>query len=299
MLIYIKLILTSLFWAGTFIAGSILGRENGVVSPFSAAFLRFAVAAGPLVFLTWRKEKRLRPLRYSDIVVVLLLALTGVFLYHFLFLKGLQKVQPSRASVIIATSPVFITFFSAVFFKEKLTMLKFAGIALSVFGAVFVITEGKLSMIFNKGFGKGEMCIVGCLICWVIYSLLGKAYIEKLSGLVIVCYSVVLGMIMLFIPAAFGGLFSEISTYTLTKDWTSILYLGIFGTVVGYVWYYDGLKQVGPVRTAQFINLIPIFTVLLSSLILKERITISLLAGTVLVLSGVYLTNKRPNYKRA
>jgi drug/metabolite transporter (DMT)-like permease len=228
----------------------------------------------------------------------MLLALTGVFLYHFLFLTGLQKVEPSRASIIIATSPVFITLFSAFLFREKLTILKFAGIILSVLGAIFVITEGKLSAIFKKGFGTGELCILGCLICWVIYSLLGKASIEKLSGLVMVCYSVVLGAIMLFVPAVFDGLFSEIPTYTITRDWTSIVYLAVFGTVVGYVWYYDGLKQIGPVRASQFINFIPVFTIFLSCLILKERITMTLLTGTVLVLSGVYLTNKRPDNQK-
>ncbi len=298
MLIYIKLLLTSIFWAGTFIAGRVLGREDGAVSPFCAAFLRFLFASVPLVIVTRLREKKLPGLKRNEIAPVVLLALSGVFLYHFLFLTGLETIASSRASLIIATCPVFITLFSAFLFKEKLTTVKLAGIVLSVFGAVFVITEGKIADIFTKGFGKGELCIFGCVICWTIYSLVGKAMIHRLSSLVMVTYSVLLGTIMLFVPAVFGDLFADISRYTFSKDWSAIIYLAVFGTVISYVWYYDGLKKVGPVRTCQFINFIPVFTVIIAFLILNEKITISLIIGAVLVLTGVFLTNTKINFSK-
>ncbi len=298
MLIYIRLLLTSIFWAGTFIAGRVLGREDGTVTPFCAAFLRFFFASIPLVIVTRLKEKALPGLKGNEIAPVILLALSGVFLYHFLFLTGLKTIESSRASLIVATCPVFITLFSAFFFKEKLTVVKLAGIVLSVFGAVFVITEGKLADIFTKGFGEGELCIFGCVICWTIYSLVGKAMLHRLSSLVMVTYSVLLGAVMLFIPAILEGLFSEITKYTLSKDFSAIIYLAVFGTVIGFVWYYDGLKKVGPVKTSQFINFIPVFTVILAFLILNEKITISLIIGAILVLTGVFLTNARFNFSK-
>ena len=298
MLIYAKLLLTVIFWAGTFIAGSILGREGGPVSPFCAAFLRFAFASIPLVIITLLKEKTLPRLKFPEIAAVIMLALSGVFVYHFLFLTGLETIESSRASLIVATCPVFITFFSTLFFKEKLTTIKLAGIFLSVFGAVFVITEGKLNEIFTRGFGKGELCIFGCVLCWATYSLIGKAMLHKLSGLIMVTYSVVLGAVMLFIPAVFDNLLTDISSYTLYKDWPAVIYLAIFGTVIGYVWFYEGIKIVGPVKAAQFINFIPVFTVILAFIILKEKITVSLIAGTVLVLTGVFLTNSKFSFAK-
>ncbi len=298
MLIYVKLLLTSIFWAGTFIAGRVLGREEGAVTPFCAAFLRFFFASIPLVIITRLKEKALPRLKRNEIAPVILLALSGVFLYHFLFLTGLKRIESSRASLIIATCPVFITLFSVFLFKERLTLLKLAGIILSVFGAFFVITQGKLTDVFKKGLGTGELCIFGCVICWTIYSLVGKAMLHRLSGLVMVTYSVLLGTIMLFIPAAFGNLFADITSYNFSKDWSAIIYLAIFGTVISYVWYYDGLKIIGPVKASQFINFIPVFTVILAFLILKERITISLLVGTVCVLTGVLLINTKFNFSK-
>jgi len=73
--------------------------------------------------------------------------------------------------------------------------------------------------------------------------------------------------------------------------WLSLFYLGFFGTVIGFVWYYEGIKALGPTKASLFINFVPISAVLLAFLILDEPITPSLLVGTILVSSGVYLTN--------
>jgi len=67
----------------------------------------------------------------------------------------------------------------------------------------------------------------------------------------------------------------------------------VFGTVIGFVWFYEGVKLIGPTRAGLFINIVPISAVVLAFLILQEPITWSLAAGAILVLSGVYLTNKK------
>ena len=78
----------------------------------------------------------------------------------------------------------------------------------------------------------------------------------------------------------------------LIVDWMGLLYLGLFGTVLGFVWYNEGVYHIGPTRASQFINLIPITSIGLGFLILGEDITFSLVIGSVLVISGVYLTNR-------
>jgi drug/metabolite transporter (DMT)-like permease len=76
-------------------------------------------------------------------------------------------------------------------------------------------------------------------------------------------------------------------------DWVSMFYLGFFGTVIGFVWYYEGIKKIGPIKASLFINFVPISAVVMAFFILDEPITLSLFIGTLLVCSGVYLTNKR------
>ena len=81
-MIYIKLLLTALFWGGTFVAGRIL-KEN--VGPFSAAFLRFFAASILLLAIVRRNEGRFPPLKRPQWLPVVFLSLTGVFAYNAFF----------------------------------------------------------------------------------------------------------------------------------------------------------------------------------------------------------------------
>jgi drug/metabolite transporter (DMT)-like permease len=287
MLIYIKLLLTAIFWGGTFVAGRSLAQNVG---PFSAAFFRFAIASLFLIFLTWKAEGKLTVLKKRQILPVLLLGLTGVFSYNLFFFKGLKLIEASRAAIIIANNPILIALFSAVFFKEKLNSLKITGILISVSGAIVVISRGNLFEILQGNLGLGEFYIFLCVLSWVIFSLLGKTVMADLSPLSSVTYSALTGTILLFAPALREGLADGI--YYSISDWWNIFYLGFFGTVLGFVWFYEGINQIGPTRAGLFINFVPISAILLAALILAEPLTLSLLIGTLLVSTGVYLTNR-------
>ena len=289
MLIYIKLILTALLWGGTFIAGRVVA---GDVGPFSAAFFRFFIASIFLVLFTYRIEGKVPMPGKRQMIPVFLLGMTGVFLYNVFFFKGLKLINAGRAAIIIAGNPIFITLFAAYFFKEKLNLVKGVGIIISLVGAVIVISKGSLNEIVNGGIGWGEIFIFCCVLSWVAYSLIGKAVMNDLSPLVSVTYSSVIGTVLLFFPAFFEGMFKDYNSYP-NMAWLSIFYLGFFGTVIGFVWYYEGIKKIGAMRASLFINFVPICAVVLAFFILDEPITLSLFIGTVLVCSGVYLTNKR------
>jgi drug/metabolite transporter (DMT)-like permease len=287
LLVYIKLFLTAFFWGGTFIAGKIVAQN---VEPYSASFLRFAVASVCLVFFTWRMENNFPALKKNQVIPVILLGITGIFSYNVFFFKGLKIIGAGRAALIIANNPVFITLLAAYFFREKLNIFKLAGVAISVTGAIVVISRGNPLEILSGSLGWGELYIFCCVLSWVAFSLIGKSVISDLSPVVAITYSSMAGAAFLFIPAWFEGLGSKILTYSIS-DWLGIVYLGFFGTVLGFVWYYEGIKKIGPSRASLFINFVPISAVFLAFFMLKEPITISLLAGTIMVSTGVYLTN--------
>jgi len=291
MKIYIKLLFTTLFWGGTFVAGRIVSQNVG---PFSIAFQRFAIASIFLILLTLKIEGKLPALKKFQILPVILLGMTGIFTYNVMFFKGLKIIEASRASLIIATCPVFITIFSAIFLKEKINLIKGLGIIISVSGAIIVISKGNIEQMFRTGLGRGELYIFCCVLSWVAYSLIGKTVMKTLSPLASVSYSVIVGAVALFIPACFEGVLRNFSHQSL-RDYACISYLGVFGTVIGFVWYYQGVQRLGPTKAGLFINFVPIFAILCAFIILREPITISLVVGTVLVISGVYLTNKPYN----
>ena len=288
MFVYIKLLLTTVFWGGAFIAGRVVAKN---VDPFSAAFLRFTIASVFLLLLTFKVNGRLPALKTSQIIPVIALGITGVFAYNVFFFKGLKVIEASRAALIIATCPVFVTILSSYFFKEKLTLIKAVGVVISVTGAVIVISRGNLIKILDGTLGWGEFYIFCCVLNWAAYSLIGKVLMKDLSPLILVSYSSVIGAIGLIIPAYFKGIMQNLTHYSL-MEWLSIFYLGFFGTVLGFVWYYEGINKIGPTKASLFINFVPVSAILLAFLILAEPITLSLAIGAILVTCGVYLTNK-------
>lgn len=286
-LVHLKLLLAAIFWGGTFIAGR---KIAGHVGPFSAAFLRFAVASACLFLLTKKIEGRFPIIRKEQVFTVFLLGLTGVFSYNFFFFKGLGLIQAGRASLIIANNPIMITLLSFFLFNERLSNIKLLGIIISVSGAVIAISKGNIAGLMSESLGFGELYIFICVMSWVAYSLIGKRAMQNASPLTAVSYSAVIGSILLFFPAIHEGMAADITHYTAI-DWISIFYLGFFGTVLGFVWYYEGINKIGPARASLFINFVPISAIVLAFIILGEPITISLGIGAFLVISGVYLTN--------
>lgn len=288
MLIYIKLILTALFWGGTFIAAKFIAENVG---PFSAAFLRFAISSLCLVLITIKAESKLPAVKKNLYLPIFLLGMTGIFGYNFFFFTAMQTLEASRASIVIATSPIFIALFSSLVFREMLTGKKIIGIIISVSGAVTVLSKGRFTQIFTVGFGNGEIYVFACVLFWTAYSLIGKKTMADISPLVCVTYAAIVGTAALFLPAYFEGMLKDIPVYT-ARDWMSLAYLALFGTVIGFVWFYEGVKKIGPTKAGLFINFVPVFAVTSAFVILKEPVTVSLLIGTGLVCCGVYMANQ-------
>jgi len=287
--VYLKLLLATLFWGGAFVAG----RKVKGLDHFAVAFLRFGVASLILLVLTWRIEGGLRWLSRGQFLWVAVLGVTGVAAYNAFFFKGLQSIEASRAALIIATCPVFITLSSVIFHKERISPAKCLGVAISLLGAAIVISRGKLSQVFEGSVGAGEFFMLCCVLSWTVYSLVGKAVMKEISPLVAVAYSSTIGAGLLCIPALARGMISSAAHYN-GMHWFWIVYLAVFATVLGFIWYYEAIRSVGPVKAGLFINFVPVFAVLLAFLILHERITASLAVGAGLVICGVYMTNRTP-----
>jgi drug/metabolite transporter (DMT)-like permease len=285
---YGLLTLAAVFWGGTFVAGRLVSAEIG---PFSAAFVRFLLASLLLSGLLLRQGNgfgRLRPRQWGAVVV---LGATGVFAYNVLFFNGLRTVEAGRAAVIIAGNPIFIALFSALIFGERLNLAKGIGIVLSVAGAVTVISRGDPLALAQGEVGYGELAILGCVASWVAYTLLGKRVMSGLSALEAVSYSCMAGTVLLLLPAWHEGLGAALARLS-TTGWGALFYLAFFGTVLGFVWFYQGVRTIGPARAGVFINFVPISAVIAGGLLLGEPVTLSLLVGGGLVLGGLFLANR-------
>jgi drug/metabolite transporter (DMT)-like permease len=288
---YLKLVGAATLWGGTFIAGRIVSQG---IDPYSAAFFQFAIASICLLALTRHVKGTLPAPRKHQYIPLILLGLSGIVCYTIFFFKGLELIEAGRASVIVAQNPIFIALLSAYFFKERLTFTKIFAVCLSVCGASVVITDGHLSEFFYGEFGAGELYIFGCVASRVTYSLLGKAVMTALSPITSVTYSVLIGTIILFFPAFAHGAFRQCLSYSFVQ-WMGLLYFGLFGTVVAFLWFYQGIQHIGPMKSGMFLNIVPISGILLGFFLLNEPLTASLFIGGLCVCGGVYLMSKTPH----
>ncbi|ROQ92304.1 DMT family transporter [Desulfosoma caldarium] len=285
--IYIKLTMTAVLWGGTFIAGRMIAGE---VPPFSAAFLRF-VWASVFLFGSFLRRGRSMSFPLKHWSAFLVLGLTGIFAYNAFFFSGLKRIPASRASLIIACNPAMIALFSAILFKEHLGARRCGGIALSVLGAVIVISRGHPWSLWHGGIGVGDLLILGCVASWVAYSLMGKRVMNAVSPEIAVAYSCLAGTALLAIPASAERVWSHLWTFSWTS-WIGMFYLGFFGSFLGFRWYYEGIQAIGPARAGVFINLVPLSAMAMAVLFLGEQVEASLIVGALAICLGVTLTNR-------
>jgi drug/metabolite transporter (DMT)-like permease len=150
---------------------------------------------------------------------------------------------------------------------------------------------------FHGNLGRGELYIFGCVLSWVAYSLVGKMVLNNLPPLIAVTYACIIGAACLFPPAVLEGVTWTWQSFS-AKIWLCIFYLGFFGSALGFVWYYEGIRTLGPSRAGVFINIVPVSSIVFAFLILQETLDASLMLGALLVTVGVYLTNRSPNAGR-
>jgi drug/metabolite transporter (DMT)-like permease len=285
-MLYAKLILMAVFWSGVFPAVNIVLRSMGV---FTSVFVRFALAAAILLAVMYWRDGRLRRLSPREFVHVVALGILGIAVYNSLFTWGLTLVEASRAALIVPTNPAFTALFAALFLRERFGAARAAGVALSVLGALWVLSRGDLRTLAALDFGTGEWILVLCIFMWSAYTLLGRLAMSTLTPMAFTAYVMLAGSIPLAVPAwlepgTLGGV--------TWQGWVALAYLVVFGTLLPFLWFNEGVKALGAARASQFINLVPPLAVAESILILGEPFDPSLLVGALLVVAGLYLTNR-------
>jgi len=282
--LYIKLVLVTMFWGGTFLTGQITSKA---ISPVLGAFGRFAVASVFLTLVLGLRSKQWPRLNRKQFLLILGAAATGIVAYNLLFFSGLKLIETNRASLIIALNPVMIMSLAALLGVEKLNPRRVTGILIALFGVAVVLSRGDLGAI-QSNVGRGELFIFGCVVSWGLFTLIGRQLVGELPPLAVITYACITGSLGLLIPAA--GELPEL-LQAGWPVWLSVAYLGLFGTGLGFVWYYDGVREIGPTQSGIFINLVPAWAIILGAVFLHEEILPATLIGGLFIVAGVTVTN--------
>jgi drug/metabolite transporter (DMT)-like permease len=275
-------------WGGTFVAGKIV---VGTLTPLMGSFARYVVACVALIVAALVLEGGLPRLSGRQWAATFVLGLFGVFAYNLFFMGALAKLPASRAALIIALNPAITIAISAVVLKERLGARRWLGVGVALLGVAIVVSRGDFGSFAGGGVGLGELFMFCAVTSWALYTILGRKVLSGLSPLAATNYAALWGTLLLGIVAA-----PAFDTLHPTHfDWqmvVSLLYLGVFGTAIAFVWYYMSVKKVGASSTSVFNNLVPVFGVTISVLLLGEPLLISMLVGGAVTIAGVLMVSR-------
>lgn len=288
--VYVSMVFAALFWSGAFITGKMAVAE---FPAFALTFFRFLFAL-PLIFLILyvRQPGNWIPKR-EEWPPIILLGVLGTFLYHGLFFSCLKYTTAINSSLIGSTNPMVTALLAIVFFNERVTPLRTGGIVLSFLGVFFTVTNGNLNILADLRFNTGDMLMFAAVWCWAAYTILGRKFMEKyrLSPLTLTAYTFLVCTIV-SIPFVLWENPMSYLPFTTIGGWLSILYMSVFASVLGYLFQLIAVQKIGAPRAAVFVNLVPVFTIALSLLILREPFSWFKLLSAAVIICGVYLTSR-------
>lgn len=285
--VQLKLLLVAVIWGGTWIAARVAVQE---VTPLQVASWRYLIASICLGALLRISEGRFPPLQRGQLLTVLLAGLSGIFVYNVFFLYGLRYIGAARGALVVALNPVMVALAAWLLFKDKMTVGKGAGVLIALCGCLLVVGRGDPLALLRGDVGLGEWLVVACVLCWTVYTFVGRRATASMSPLALTFYASLSGGAMLLLSGWWQGELSVVPHFSW-RAWAAIVFLGVLGTALAFTWYADGVHRLGAARAAAFINLVPVAAVLQAAWLLNERLELAELGGGLLVLAGVAITN--------
>lgn len=285
----VKLTLAALFWGGAFVAGKIALRD---VAPVAAAFWRFALGTGVLGWFWARRTGPADlPRTWRGWTGLAALGVSGVFAYNWFFFQGLASTEAGAAALVITTNPALTAVCAGLFLGERLSPVRVLGFALAVVGALVVLSGGDSHRLLSLRLGPGAAFLGAAVLCWVAYVLWGKVVLRGVSPLTATAAAFAFGTPLLGVGAqAEGGLVAALGASW--QAWAALLFMGVFSSALGFLWFYEGVAALGAARASVFIYLVPGFALVFAWLLLGEAVSGPKLLGGVLVVAGVALTSR-------
>ena len=282
------MVLSTFFWAGAFIAGKL---SVPFIPAFTLTFLRFFIATIILYFVVKSKDKSNYKLTKKDVPIFLFTGIIGMFGYHIFFFTALKYTTAINSSLIGATNPIITTILCIIFLKDKITYKRAIGITLSFLGVFLTITNANLSTMHSLSINKGDLIMLLAVCMWAAYSVFSKKVMHKFSPLILTFYSFLFCTAFLIPFVIYERPWTFISQVPY-YSFLAVAYMSIFASVIGYLVQQMSIKQIGPSKTSIFINLVPIFSIILSVIILKESMSAVKISTTLLIITGVYICQR-------
>jgi len=287
---FLMMMLAVVFWALAFPFIQI-GLDK--LSFINLTIMRFFVVCITFLILIVLKRNWFSKIYKKDITSIFFLGFFGVLVYHFGLNYGEQYITAGAASLIIATSPVYIVILAAFFLKEKLTFFKFLGIILALFGVIIISILGKQDETIQIQTAFAAIAVLIAAIVSACYTIVGKKLLSRYNGLSLTAYAILFGSIILVPLSIFNSsLIKEVSNMQFVT-WFAVIFLGVFSTVIGYGIWFMALEIKTASEISVYLYVIPVLSTIASYLLFHDSITIFFILGGILVIIGLLLVNMK------
>ena len=283
---HIMAIAVAAIWGTTFISSKVLIQEG--LSPAEIMLLRFAVAYIGIALFT--RERWLCD-SWKDELLMVALGITGGSLYFLLENTALVYTQASNVAIIIAATPLLTTIaIDLISRQERVNRSIYYYSIISLIGVALVVFNGKFILKLNP---IGDMLTLGASIMWVLYSIIILKVQGKYSSAIISRKIFFYGVLTLLPYFAFEPM--DITWELLCKPVVAgnLIFLGVLASLVCYVAWNMVIEKLGAINSTNYLYLNPVVALVTSYLVLDERITLLAIIGTVMILAGVALSQRK------
>jgi len=282
------MLLFPFLWAGSFVAGKWAVED---FSPELTTLLRFTVACAVLLPFAFKRRAAPGAWTARSLGWVALLGLTGMFGYHVLFYYSLKWTSAGNSSLIISTDSLMTVLLAVVFLKERMTWRKALGIGLGFAGVVWVVSDGAATRLLTQGPNRGDLMALGAAVCWGVYSVLSKKVTHLFPAFDLSWLTYAVGAVLL-LPWLFApGAWASLGTASV-RGWSSVLYMALAATGIGYYVYVRGIAEAGAVATAKFIFLVPVYVLGLAWLFLGEPVPPFKIVAAAVIIAGLWIAEE-------
>ncbi|MCD7937959.1 MAG: DMT family transporter [Tannerellaceae bacterium] len=283
-------VITVAIWGTTFVSTKVLIAHG--LSPVEILFYRFTIAYCCIWLIS---PKKLLARTWRDELWMVGMGLTGGSLYFVSENTALGITLASNVSLIICTAPVLVALLSwGINRQEKVSRNLLTGSFIALAGVALVVFNGNYYLKISP---LGDFLTFLSALMWAIYCLILKKMNTRYPTLFLTRKVFFYGVISLFpMMALFPNQVSvHIDTAVLSQPlvWSNLLFLGVVASMLCYIMWNTAVKMLGPVYTSNYIYIVPLVTMVTSSLVLHEPVTWITLAGAAFIIYGVYFAEHK------
>ncbi len=275
------------FWGAAFHVGKFALQQS---SPLAIVSWRNGIAALVLTGLTMPVLRTHWLAVKSHLAILLLLAVLGVAGFNLFLFYGLRSTSSINAALIMAFNPALIVLLSALLNREKIRGFQLLGLLLGLLGVMIVVSHGSIEALLGLQLSHGDLLVTMSSICWALYSVLQRRFASQVPSALLSSMTVGMAAVMMLVLAVVEA--PDVGTMPHTPILLAILFLGLFSTVLPYLWWNRSLQEIGPAKAGVYMNLVPVFASLIG-IVMGQQIEGSQFVGAAFVIVGVLLTGKK------